>query len=143
MLCHSNSEGALFISLDNTNQKVFPSLYWDVLLYLVIFDYYSGCYRTTFYGVVKAIYDYYSGYYRTTFYCVLKPVYDYYSGYYRTTFLHFLALSIIIFRDIKMRTWILPANSTKSLVRLHGSAGWPGSVLVAKTNHFWCWQDKG
>ena len=40
--------------------------------------------------------------------------------------LPFLALSIIIFRDIKMRTLSWSANS----------------ILVAKANHFWFWQDK-
>ena len=35
--------------------------------------------------------------------------------------------------------------TVKSLVRTHGCAGWPGSVLVTKTtgNHFWFQQDKG
>ena len=32
--------------------------------------------------------------------------------------------------------------SVQSLVRLHGCAGWPGSILVAKASLFRCWQDK-
>ena len=30
-----------------------------------------------------------------------------------------------------------------SLFRLHGCAGWPGSILVAKVNYFWFQQIKG
>ena len=32
--------------------------------------------------------------------------------------------------------------TVKSLVRLHGCAGWLGSILVAKANHFWFQQGK-
>ena len=32
----------------------------------------------------------------------------------------------------------------RSLTRLfYGCAGWPGSILVVKTNHFWFQQEKG
>ena len=44
--------------------------------------------------------------------------------------LPFLELSIIIFRDIKMRTWKWSANSIEP-GRLHGRAGWPGYILLA------------
>ena len=40
-----------------------------------------------------------------------------------------------------MRT--LNPPTVYSLVRLHGSASWPGSILVTKTNHFWIQHDKG
>jgi hypothetical protein len=35
----------------------------------------------------------------------------------------------------------LPA--VKSLVRLHGCAGWPGSIMVAKAGQFWYQQVMG
>ena len=47
--------------------------------------------------------------------------------------LTFLALSVIILRNIKMKTWSWPANSIE-----------PGqTALVTKANHFRSWQDKG
>ena len=47
--------------------------------------------------------------------------------------LTFLALSVIILRDIKMKV-VQP--TVQSLVRLHRCAGWPKSILVAGANHF-------
>ena len=56
----------------------------------------------------------------------------------------FLKLSwVIIFRDIKMSTWSWSESTVQSLVRLHDSADWPGSVLVAKANHSQFQQEKG
>ena len=57
----------------------------------------------------------------------------------------FLELSIITFREIKMITWSWSANSkepdhtaqTGGKVRLDRCAGWPGSITVAKANHFY------
>ena len=46
-------------------------------------------------------------------------------------------LSIITFRDTKMRTWSWSANSLEP-----GCADWPGSIQVAKTNHFQFQQGK-
>ena len=60
----------------------------------------------------------------------------------RIIHLAFLAHSIIIFTDIKMKTW--SANSiVLGQALLHGCVDWPCCMLVAKTNHVWCWQDKG
>ena len=49
--------------------------------------------------------------------------------------LKFLELSIVIFKDIKITTWNWSAT-VQSLIRLHESVGWPGSILVAKVNQF-------
>ena len=43
--------------------------------------------------------------------------------------LPFLALSIIILRDIKMRTWSLSANSIEHGQTAEWCAGWPGSAI--------------
>ena len=50
--------------------------------------------------------------------------------------LTFLALSII--SDIKTKTWSWSANSIKP-----GQTAQMCRLAWAKTNHFWCWQDKG
>ena len=52
-----------------------------------------------------------------------------------------LALSIIL---LGISWWKLKVGQTtvQNLVRLHGCTGWPGSILVTKTNHFRFWQDK-
>ena len=46
---------------------------------------------------------------------------------------------------LRISRWELEAGqpTVYSLVRLHRCAGWPGSILVAKTNHFWFQQNKG
>ena len=44
-----------------------------------------------------------------------------------------ISLSIIIFRDIKMKLEVIQPT-VQSLVRLNGCAGWPGSMMVAKPN---------
>ena len=54
-----------------------------------------------------------------------------------------LEMSIINFRDIKMRTCRLSQQIVQSLVRLHRCTGWPGSILVAKADYFRFRQDKG
>ena len=51
-----------------------------------------------------------------------------------TVHYHFLGLSRCVFEVGQPRVL--------SLVKLHRCAGWPRSILVAKTNHFWFQQDK-
>ena len=46
-------------------------------------------------------------------------------------FILFLELFFINFGDIKVRILSFPANSIESMVRLHGCADWPGSILVS------------
>ena len=46
------------------------------------------------------------------------------------------------FRGIKVR-FEVSQPIVKSQVRLHGSACWPGSILVATANHIRLWQNKG
>ena len=49
-------------------------------------------------------------------------------------------LSIQEYHDQKIEDY---QRTVQNLVRLHGSAGWPGSIiLVAKANHFWFKQEK-
>ena len=52
-----------------------------------------------------------------------------------------LALSIFIL-GISRRKLEVGLPTVSNLVRLHGCAGWPGNILVAKTDHFWFWRDK-
>ena len=47
-----------------------------------------------------------------------------------------------IFGTIHFHFWGYQDENLK-LVSQHGCAGWPGSIHVAKSNHFWYWQDKG
>ena len=56
--------------------------------------------------------------------------------------LPFSGLSNYHFRDVKMKTLSWSANSIEP-GQTARSAGWPGSLLVAKANHVRCWQDKG
>ena len=51
----------------------------------------------------------------------------------------FMELSIIIYRDIKLKTLVSQQYRAWS----DGRAGWPGSILVAKDIHFQCWQNEG
>ena len=41
------------------------------------------------------------------------------------------------FRDIKIKN-LVSQPTVYSLVRLHGCAGWPDSIMVAKANQFRC-----